>query len=167
MRNQWWMGLTLAAAAALLAACSGSSSPASSATSGAAGTRASSDGIRAMTTSRGTVLVSANGLTLYWFAKDTARQSNCSGSCAAAWLPLTGKVVIAPGTSLPHGFGTIARSNGQKQVTYDGHPLYTYTGDRAAGMVTGNGLNLSGGLWWAVTPSGAELPAAPSSGSDG
>jgi predicted lipoprotein with Yx(FWY)xxD motif len=170
MRNRWWVGPSLAAAAVLLAACAGNGSPTSSATSGAAqaGTRPGADGIRAMTTSRGTVLVDADGLTLYWFAKDTATQSNCSGSCATAWLPLTGTAVIAPGSSLPHGFGTVARSDGHRQVTYDGHPLYTYTGDKAAGMVTGNGLNLSGGLWWAVTPSGAELPAAaPSSGSDG
>ena len=111
MRNRWWVGPSLAAAAVLLAACAGNGSPTNSATSGAAqaGTRPGSDGIRAMTTSRGTVLVDANGLTLYWFAKDTATQSNCSGSCATAWLPLTGKVVIAPGTSLPHGFGTAAR----------------------------------------------------------
>jgi predicted lipoprotein with Yx(FWY)xxD motif len=116
-----------------------------------------------MTTSKGTVLVNAHGLTLYWFANDTASQSNCTGSCATYWPPLTGTAVAAKGISLPHGFGTIKRPDGQAQVTYDGHPLYTYTGDTAAGQVTGNGLNVSGGLWWAITPSGAELnQASPS-----
>jgi hypothetical protein len=74
--------------------------------------------------------------------------------------------------SLPGKWGTISRS-GQLQATYDGHPLYTYKGDTAPGQVNGNGLNASGGLWWAVTPSGAKLaaaapsPAASSSSSGG
>ena len=56
------------------------------------------------------------------------------------------------------------RSDGKLQATYDGHPLYTYVADSSAGMTSGNGKNLSGGLWWAMTPSGAKL-AATASGS--
>jgi predicted lipoprotein with Yx(FWY)xxD motif len=63
-------------------------------------------------------------------------------------------------------FGTIRRSDGRVQATYDGHPLYTYASDSAPGQIGGNALNLSGGLWWAMTPSGAKL-GSPSSGGAG
>jgi hypothetical protein len=69
-----------------------------------------------------------------------------------------------------HTFGTITGSNGAVQATYDGHPLYTYVGDSAPGQINGNGKNVSGGLWWAMTPSGAKLGGAapkPSSSSSG
>jgi predicted lipoprotein with Yx(FWY)xxD motif len=157
MRNRWWVGPSLAAAAVLLAACGSTGSPTNAVS---ANVGSGSDAIKTMTTSKGTVLVNAAGFTLYWFAIDTATQSNCSGSCTAQWPPLLGTAVAAKGTSLPHSFGTIKRANGQTQVTYDGHPLYTFKGDRAAGQVVGNGINLSGGLWWAVTPSGAMIPAS-------
>jgi hypothetical protein len=62
-------------------------------------------------------------------------------------------------------FGTITRSDGKTQATYDGHPLYTYVGDTSAGMTSGNGKNLSGGLWYAMTPSGSKPAAHPSSSS--
>jgi len=172
MRNRWLVVPGLVAAAVVLAACGTSnaptdpstSSPAASAAAQAAG--AGSVTIKTMSTSKGTVLANADGLTLYWFAKDTATQSNCNSSCATYWPPVLGTPTAAAGTSLPHGFGTIKRADGQIQATYDGHPLYTYTGDTAAGQINGNGLNASGGLWWAVTPSGADLSApAPSSSS--
>jgi predicted lipoprotein with Yx(FWY)xxD motif len=119
-------------------------------------------------TSKGTVLVNAKGRTLYWFAIDTATASKCTGSCATYWPPVIGKPTAAGGTSLPMHLGSITRSNGQVQATYDGHPLYTYVGDTAPGQVKGNGLKLSGALWWAATPSGAKLSGAaahPSSSS--
>lgn len=181
MRNRWWMGPGLAAAAVVvLAACgtsNGSTDPATStpppaATGQANAAAAGSVTIKTMSTSKGTVLTNAAGLTLYWFAADTAAKSNCNGSCITYWPPVIGTATAAAGTSLPHGFGTIKRADGQLQATYDGHPLYTYTGDTAAGQFNGNGLNASGGLWWAVTPSGSDLkskaaPAASSSTSSG
>jgi predicted lipoprotein with Yx(FWY)xxD motif len=172
MRSRWWAGPGITAAAALIAACGSHGSPGSSSRSqptasapAQSNAGAGSAAIKTMSTSKGTVLVNADGLTLYWFASDTSTQSNCTGSCASYWPPVMGTAIAASGTSLPRGFGTITRANGQMQATYDGHPLYTYVGDTAAGMVTGNGLNLSGGLWWAATPSGAELSSAGSGGS--
>jgi predicted lipoprotein with Yx(FWY)xxD motif len=168
MRNLWLVGPGLVAAAVVLAACGSNSgaadpalsSPAASA-AGQADVAAGSVAIKTMSTSKGTVLTDAAGLTLYWFANDTATQSNCNGSCATYWPPVLGTPAAAAGTSLPHGFGTIKRANGQTQATYDGHPLYTYTGDTAAGQINGNDLNVSGGLWWAVTPSGTDLKSSP------
>jgi predicted lipoprotein with Yx(FWY)xxD motif len=172
--NRYWaMPLLAGAAAAAIAAC-GSSSPSGSNTSGASTTpqsgtsgaaASSGKGISTRSTSIGTVLVNAQGRTLYWFAIDTPTASNCNGSCATYWPPVLGKVAAASGTTLPKGFGTIKRSNGQLQATYAGHPLYTYAGDSSPGMTSGNGKNLSGGLWWAMTPSGAKPAAASSSSS--
>jgi predicted lipoprotein with Yx(FWY)xxD motif len=170
MRNRWWAAPVLVGGAVLLAACGSSSSPSNSATSPASTTGSpttspqSSSGsvtIGTHSTSKGTVLVNAQGKTLYWFALDTPTASHCTGSCATYWPPVIGKPAGAAGTTLPKAFGTITRSNGQVQATYDGHPLYTYSGDTAAGQVNGNGLSLSGGLWWAMTPSGAKLGVSP------
>ena len=96
------------------------------------------------------VLTNANGLTLYWFAPDTATASHCYGSCAAYWPPVLGKP--SAGSGVTGSIGTIARTGGAVQATYDGHPLYTYIGDTGPGQDSGNKLNLNGGLWYQVTP---------------
>jgi predicted lipoprotein with Yx(FWY)xxD motif len=166
MPNRWWVVPGIAAAAVVLAACGSNSTPPPSSASNPAGALASV-AIKTMSTSKGTVLVTPTGLTLYWFANDTATQSNCNGSCASYWRPLLGTAVAASGTSLPHGFGTIKRADGQTQITYDGHPLYTYTGDTTSGEVNGNGLDASGGMWWAITPTGSELGASTASSNSG
>jgi len=177
MRNRWWAvaAPVLAGAAAVITAC-GSSSPGSTgaasgasatpqANSSAPATAGSGTTVSTRSTGIGTVLVNSQGHTLYWFAIDTPTKSNCNGSCMTYWPPVFGTVKAAPGTSLPKGFGTITRSDGKTQATYDGHPLYTYAADTSAGMTSGNAQNLSGGLWWAMTPSGAKPAAAPSSSS--
>jgi predicted lipoprotein with Yx(FWY)xxD motif len=119
-------------------------------------------------TSKGTVLATPQGRTIYWFAIDTSSKSNCNGSCVTFWPPVIGTPAAASGTTgLTMGFGTIKRSDGQTQATYDGHPLYTYMGDTATGQISGNALNLSGGLWWAMTPSGSKLSSSSGSGGGG
>jgi predicted lipoprotein with Yx(FWY)xxD motif len=171
MRNRWSAKLfaapLLAAGAVAIAACGSSTAPpASSSTSNVGGTTttASTVTIKTHSTSKGTVLTNTQGKTLYWFAIDTSKMSKCNGTCTTYWPPVIGSPKAASGTSLPHGFSTIKRSNGQIQATYDGHPLYTYVSDSSAGMTSGNGLNLSGGLWWAMTPSGAKLGSSTPSG---
>jgi len=108
----------------------------------------------------GTVLANDKGYTLYWYAKDTPATSACTGTCATYWPPVTGTLHAAPGVMLTGKLGTIKRADGATQATYDGHPLYTYAGDKAPGQATGNGLG--GGAWHAVIIR-ASSSATPSS----
>jgi predicted lipoprotein with Yx(FWY)xxD motif len=114
----------------------------------------------------GTVLVDSAGKTLYDFSRDTGTASTCDGVCAIDWPP-----VIAP-ASLPASLpgvsgelGTTTRGDGSKQLTIAGHPVYTYSGDAQAGQTNGQGLDLNGGEWFAVTPAGSPVSgdAAPQS----
>ena len=99
-----------------------------------------------------TVLTNASGLTLYWFAPDTATTSTCTGPCTAYWPPVTGHPKAGPGVT--GTLGTIKRPGGGLQATYNGHPLYTYVGDDGPGQANGDHLNLNGGLWYKVRASG-------------
>ena len=108
--------------------------------------------LRAVRAGGATVLANAKGFTLYWFAPDTAGRSACSGSCAVYWPPVKGPATAGQGVT--GKLGTIKRSDGSTQATYNGHPLYTYVGDKAPGQAHGNNLNLNGGLWHEVTISG-------------
>jgi len=161
----------LAAVALALSACassasSSSSTPATTAPAAGGSSAAASSGGGTtvnMTTINGTaVLTNSSGKTLYWFAPDTSTTSKCSGSCATYWPPVTGPATA--GSGVTGTLSTITRPDGTTQATYDGHPLYTYVGDTAAGQAKGNGLNLSGGLWYEMTVSGAK-PAASTAGS--
>jgi predicted lipoprotein with Yx(FWY)xxD motif len=98
-----------------------------------------------------TVLTNAKGFTLYSFAPDTPASSKCYGSCAVYWPPVTGTAAAGPG--LPGKVTTITRTDGSRQLTYNGHPLYTYIGDSAPGQARGNNINLNGGLWHEVPAS--------------
>jgi predicted lipoprotein with Yx(FWY)xxD motif len=104
--------------------------------------------LKTTTINGATVLTNGKGLTLYWFAPDTPARSVCNGACAQYWPPVTGKPTAGPGVT--GRLGTITRSDGSKQATYDGHPLYTYVADTAPGQANGNNLNLNGGLWHEV-----------------
>jgi len=124
----------------------------SAAAAGGGGTPAAGGALKAATIGGVTVLANAKGFTLYWFAPDTATTSKCNGTCAAYWPPVKGPVTGGPGVT--GRLGTIKRSGGAAQATYNGHPLYTYIGDTAPGQAHGNKLNLNGGLWYEVTASG-------------
>ena len=108
-------------------------------------------GLMSTTIGRTTVLTNAKGFTLYSFAPDTPGSSKCYGSCAGYWPPVTG--TTAAGQGLPGKVTTITRTDGSHQLTYNGHPLYTYLGDTAPGQARGNNLNLNGGLWHEVPAS--------------
>jgi len=106
----------------------------------------------------GNILVDSKGRTLYLFKKDTGKKSNCSGDCAVDWPPLrvSGKPRAGRGAHASL-LGTTKRSDGSRQVTYNGHPLYRFEGDKKPGDTNGQGLNAFGALWWVVSPSGSQI----------
>jgi predicted lipoprotein with Yx(FWY)xxD motif len=91
------------------------------------------------------LLTNSRGFVLYWFAPDPRGKSVCYGDCAAYWPPVIGDPSAGPGVT--GNLGTVTRTGGSVQATYDGHPLYTYIGDSAPGQAGGNDINLNGGLW--------------------
>ena len=174
MPNRWLASAGLAAAF-IAAGCGsssagsgGASSTPSSATATALSLASSGTALKTARISGATVLTNAGGFTLYWFTPDTPAKSNCNGSCATFWPPVKGPAISGPGVT--GKLGTITRSDGTAQATYDGHPLYTYVGDTAPGQANGNGLNVNGGVWHEVTASGSAAAASTplsSPGGDG
>lgn len=153
---------TAAAAQPASSGSHGAASPSSPATkkgttngvgrsSGAASTTVST----ATNAKLGGILVDSHGLTLYDFQNDKGSKSACYGSCAKIWPPLTTSTTPqAAGGAQQSLLGTAPRSDGTTQVTYGGHPLYTYVGDTKPGEVTGNDLTEFGGSWHALRPDG-------------
>jgi predicted lipoprotein with Yx(FWY)xxD motif len=139
-------GLAVAALVLFGLVLAGASSPAPAATATGTGTV-----LKTTTIGGTTVLTNAKGFTLYSFAPDTPTASKCYGSCAVYWPPVTG--TPAAGQGLPGKVTTITRTDGSHQLTYNGHPLYTYIADTAPGQARGNNINLNGGVWHEVPAS--------------
>ncbi len=159
-----WGAAGLAALALTVSACASSGSS----SSGANSTPAAAGGSTVSQTTVGgqQVLTNAKGDVLYWFVPDTSTESKCSGSCLTFWPAVAGPVTA--GSGVTGTLGTITRPDGSKQATYDGHPLYTFAGDKAPGQNKGNGVNASGGLWWEMTVNGSTpAPAAKTSPTSG
>jgi predicted lipoprotein with Yx(FWY)xxD motif len=136
-RNRY-LAAGLVAAALITAACSSSPAPVPK--------------LKTTTVNGATVLTNAGGFTLYWFSIDNPANLPCNGPCAAVWRPVPGPVTAADGVT--GTLGTVGRLGYQTQATYDGHPLYTYTGDTAPGQAKGNGVTAYGGVWHKMTVSG-------------
>jgi predicted lipoprotein with Yx(FWY)xxD motif len=152
----------LAALTLVLAACGASGSSGYGGGYGAAPTTPSAAGTAATVdlhnSSLGSILVDAQGKTLYLFEADKNGKSACSGPCATAWPPLLSKgapqAAMGASASL---IGTTARGDGGSQVTYAGHPLYYFVGDKAAGDVTGEGIDQFGAKWYVVGKDGKKI----------
>ena len=125
--------------------------------------------VRVANSSLGSILVNSAGRTLYLFKADSSTSSACTGACASAWPPLLTSGTPTAGTGLTASkLGTITRSDGKRQVTYNGHPLYLFIMDTKPGQTTGQGVTAFGAAWFALTPSGSQASApASSSGSGG
>jgi predicted lipoprotein with Yx(FWY)xxD motif len=172
--------LAVLAAVLLAAGCGGSANASGSTSAGtSSGSSASSSGrygsssstpststqaasgvatIAVRTTPLGRILVDGRGMTLYLFEKDTGMMSTCSGSCAKFWPPVTTTRAAKAGSGLDAGkLGTTARTDGETEVTFNGHPLYYYAGDKQPGDTTGQGLNAFGALWYVLSPAGKEV----------
>jgi predicted lipoprotein with Yx(FWY)xxD motif len=106
----------------------------------------------------GKILVDGRGQTLYLFQADTGTASTCTGACASAWPPLTttGQPIAGPGVSASK-LGTTKRSDGTTEVTYNGHPLYTFVGDTASGQTAGQGSHGFGAEWDVLSAAGNKI----------
>jgi predicted lipoprotein with Yx(FWY)xxD motif len=172
MRIKMLAAAGMAAVVMSAAACSSSSSSKSagsgapsSGSAQASGSAGSGAALKTANINGVTVVTNAKGFTLYSFAPDTATTSRCTGTCAQIWPPVNGPA--AAGQGVTGKLSTISRSDGSKQATYGGHPLYTYTADTAPGEAKGHGINVDGGVWHEVTASGAAASAGSSGGSGG
>jgi predicted lipoprotein with Yx(FWY)xxD motif len=105
----------------------------------------------------GPILVDAKGFTVYDFHKDKGTTSSCYGACAGAWPPVLteGDPTAGEGASASQ-LGTTKRKDGTVQVTYAGHPLYTYAADKKPGEANGNDIDSFGAEWYALQGSGEE-----------
>jgi predicted lipoprotein with Yx(FWY)xxD motif len=134
------LGACIAIALAL-AACGSSSKPA-----------AAPPTVQASQTSLGLVLTNGSGRTLYANVRDTSTTSVCTGSCTSTWIPLTASGTPTAGSNVQSSLlATFTRPDHGRQVTYDGHPLYTYSGDQSSGQTNGQGV---GGTWYVVSSTG-------------
>jgi predicted lipoprotein with Yx(FWY)xxD motif len=155
--------------AALVAACGSSGHSNSSAS--ASGTPASDHTVQISVASGhdGRYLTGAGGRTVYLWVVDGHDKSRCtSGACAKFWPAVLTKSKASAGSGVKASdLGTIAHSGGERQVTYNGHPLYYFSEDKGRGMTKGQGSNGFGAKWWLVSPSGSAITHSGSSGSSG
>lgn len=162
--------LTVALLAATACSSSGSSSSTSAPPSAAApaSSAASSTVITTKTSSGGSYLTNSAGRAIYLFMADSTGKSTCDGACASAWPPVivSGQPTASGGVQASD-LGTITRSDGTKQVTYDGHPLYYFVGDTGPGTDKGQGVDGFGAKWWLVAPSGSSITTAVTIGGSG
>lgn len=163
--------LALATVPALALSACGSSSSSAGSTSPSSPAPASNSpvavgggsGIHVATTSLGQVLVDGSGRTVYMLTADTAGHSSCDASCLQYWpaVPPGAKTL----TGVTAAVSSTAAIGGGKIATVGGWPLYTYVQDQKPGDVTGEGIATFGGVWYAVSPTGQPIQAAPSGGS--
>ena len=155
--------------ALVLSACgSDNSNNSSSSTTTPNSQNAQSGTVDVAKTGLGNVLVDSQGRTLYLFKADQGTTSECSGACATNWPPLkaSGKLTAGKGADASM-IGTTARSDGETQVTYNGHPVYTFMGDKKAGDTNGEGLVAFGAAWYTLSPAGDQITGSASSSSGG
>lgn len=166
--------MVLVAAALVLAAC-GKKAATSSGSSGSQSPSASVTVQAKVVSGLGTVLIGPSGNTLYLLTADSHNKVTCTGSCAAAWPPLTlgsgmSKAVAGSGVQASM-LGTVKDPSGKMQVTYNGFPLYFFSGDSGPGKAAGQGIKSFGGVWYVVSPAGKAVTtssgSSSSSGSSG
>jgi predicted lipoprotein with Yx(FWY)xxD motif len=116
----------------------------------------------------GNILVDAQGRTVYLFEKDAGTKSACAGECAAAWPPVRSAGKPTAGSGLNASMlGTTKRSDGQPQVTYDGHPLYLFQGDSSPGDTNGQAITAFGAAWYVESPAGNAITSQSASAGGG
>jgi predicted lipoprotein with Yx(FWY)xxD motif len=140
----------------------GTSGPAAS--SAPSSTNAASGTVDLAKSSLGAILIDSRGRTLYLWQADTGAKSTCTGACAATWPPLVTSGKPTAGSGIAGSLlGTTRRTNGSKQVTYNGHPLYLFAGDTAPHQTNGQGSNGFGAPWYVLSPRGNPLTGSTAS----
>jgi predicted lipoprotein with Yx(FWY)xxD motif len=150
----------LVALALAVAACGGGSSYGGSASTAAPASTPSRAGasVNLASTKLGKVLADAQGRTLYLFEADKGATSNCAGACANVWPPLATAAKPTAGAGVDAAkLGTTKRADGSTEITYNGHPLYTYAGDTAPGQTSGQAINGFGAEWYALSAAGDKI----------
>jgi predicted lipoprotein with Yx(FWY)xxD motif len=154
-------GAGVLAAGLLLSACGGTGYGGTGTSGQSAPTAAAHSGgttVQLGKTPAGPVLVDARGRTLYAFAADSPGRSRCTGSCLQYWPPDSPPTdTVSQSSGVTADLATIQRSDGARQLTVNGWPAYTYAGDSRPGQAAGQGLDLSGGRWWVLTPTGSQV----------
>jgi predicted lipoprotein with Yx(FWY)xxD motif len=153
------IALVTAVVAVVILTSGGSSNPGGNSATAAAASGGAAALITTKTGPHGTYLVDAKGRALYLFEADKANKSNCNGACLSIWpgFDATGKPPAAQGGASAAKIGVTAPGSGQAIVTYAGHPLYYYVGDKKPGDTTGQGLDQFGGGWYVVNPAGDKI----------
>ena len=174
MKQHPGTGLAAMALMAALAGCAGSpgttsttaatspaaSSPAAtSAAPTASPTAAAAAGLKTASSSAGTIVVDANGMSVYFFTKDVkdSGTSACTGACLTMWPPVTSTAATPSAEGVSGTLGTIATPDGAKQVTLNGLPLYYYAQDKKPGDILGQGVS---DVWYLATPAGEMIKTA-------
>jgi predicted lipoprotein with Yx(FWY)xxD motif len=140
---------------------SGAANPYGYSSGGSSSGSSSGQSVALITTKKhtglGTILAyGPKKLTVYVFGGDKGGKSSCNGPCAAAWPPVTGTPKAGAG-AMSADLGTITRSDGKKQVTYKGHPLYLFIRDKDGGDAYGEAAHAFGASWYALSPSGTKV----------
>ena len=175
MKKHLSIGLSAFALAALLSGCGGgatTTSPTSAAPATSAPAESSTSAPASMSAAElsvaeskaGQIVVAGQGLSVYYFTKDTkdSGTSACTGDCLVAWPPVTSTTATPTVNGVTGKVGTIPTADGKMQITINGMPIYYSAKDKAAGDITGQGVN---GVWYLVAPSGEMIKSAPSSSS--
>lgn len=159
--------MSLVVVALIASGCGGGSSGNSTSNAGASSASGGDTVSGSEVSGLGTVLVDSEGLTVYEFAKDEGTTSSCYGACAESWPPVitTGKSSAGEG-AMSSQLGTAKRKDGGMQVTYAGHPLYTFVGDSAPGEANGNESTAFGGKWSAMDEAGEAVAGTSTEGSE-
>ena len=157
MKRRIALGLLPAAVALAAAGCGTSSYSGTSARPPRPAATSATASVATGRTTLGTVLVDGRGRTLYLFEKDKGATSSCYGACASVWPPLTSAKGVAAGGLPAARLGATKRTDGTTEITYAGHPLYTYAGDAKPGQAHGQGLDQFGAEWYVLAPSGHKI----------
>ena len=136
----------------------GGYAPSASSTTGSSASSSATE-ISTKTSKLGTILAAGpKRLTVYLFEGDAGLTSKCTGACASAWPPVAaGGSTTVQGQAVAADLGTITRSDGTKQVTYKGHPLYYFVRDKDSGDAYGEGAKAFGAAWYVLAPSGVKI----------